>query len=247
MRSQEGFTLTEVVMAMTVGFVILSATLGLLESSTKLNLGVMAKTDAMQRGRLVMDQVTQRLRSQVCLDFQNPAVLANSNAQQVTFYSDFSSGDGSVAPLKTQLLFVPSAGDPTVGAIWEYRFRTTSTVKPPPVSSFPSTPTTRRLLSGNVALQRNSAGATVPFLRYYAFRLVSGRPQASNPLAVPLDTARAETVARIDVAFRARPSRARNDKESIDLTDQVIARHADPNETPPTNVPSDWAPNPDCL
>ena len=83
-------------MAAVIGFVVLSATLGLLESSLRLNHGVMAKTDAMQRGRLAMDDVTQQLRSQVCLDGTTladdipvSAIVAGSNASSVTFYADF--------------------------------------------------------------------------------------------------------------------------------------------------------------
>ena len=43
-RAQDGMTLPEVLVAATVGFIVLAATLGLLESSVRLNTGVMAKT-----------------------------------------------------------------------------------------------------------------------------------------------------------------------------------------------------------
>ncbi len=97
LRSQEGFTLMEMLVAATVGFVILSATLGLLESTLRLDNGVMAKTDAQQRGRLAMDRITQELRSQVCLNLTTPAILpVKSTADSVTFYSDF--GENVKAP-----------------------------------------------------------------------------------------------------------------------------------------------------
>jgi len=68
LRQEEGFTVMEVLIATLVGFVVLAAAMGLLESTVRLNTGVMGKTDAMQRGRLAMDKITQQLRSQVCLD-----------------------------------------------------------------------------------------------------------------------------------------------------------------------------------
>jgi len=99
LRQEEGFTLMEVLMATLVGFVVLAATMGLLESTVKLNTGVMGKTDAMQRGRLAMDKITQQLRSQVCLDLDNPAIPLGATNDSVTFYADYS-WDGKTAPVK---------------------------------------------------------------------------------------------------------------------------------------------------
>ena len=103
LRNQDGFTVMEVLMAITVGFVVLAATLGLLESSVRLNTGLISKTDAMQRARLAMDMVTQDLRSQVCLDFDDAAVVAGTD-DSITFYGDFT--EYGTRPKKRKLTFM---------------------------------------------------------------------------------------------------------------------------------------------
>ena len=85
LRAEDGMTLTEVLIAATTSFVLLAAVLGLLDNTVKLSSGAMQKTDAMQRGRLAMDRVTQPLRSQVCLDLTTPAILPGATADSVTF------------------------------------------------------------------------------------------------------------------------------------------------------------------
>ena len=65
--------------------------------------GVISKTDASQRGRLAMDQMTRALRSQVCLDLGSatarPALEA-ANRNSMTFYTDLS--DGSRPPVRAR-------------------------------------------------------------------------------------------------------------------------------------------------
>ncbi len=246
MRSDEGFTVMEVLVAATVGFVLVAAIMGLLESSLRLNSGVVAKTDAMQRGRLAMDSITQQLRSQVCLDgttFDDSvpvsAVTTESTANSVTFFSDFTSTGAN--PVKRTLAY-----DPATQGISVRTYETT--VTPPKPTDYPATPTRTSLVLENVRLQQKS-GADVPFLRYYAYKLVNGRPRAEQELIPPLDQAAANRVARVDVAFLALPTRSTDRKQGVNLSDQVMARHSDPNafiyeSFSQTYVP---APDPYCL
>jgi type II secretory pathway pseudopilin PulG len=222
LRRQDGFTLTELVMAITVGFVVLSATLGLLESSVHLNLGVMSKTDAMQRGRLAMDNVTQQLRSQVCLDYDNPAVVAGGDGNSVTFYSDYTF-DGK-RPWKRRLTF--DSAKRTITALgWE---APQAAALPLTTASFPLNPTQRRVVIDNVLNQRKD-NADVPFLRYYAYQVVAGVARPTKPLNTPLTADDAKTVARIEIAFTARPTGSKDDKGAVNLSDEIMARHLDPN------------------
>jgi prepilin-type N-terminal cleavage/methylation domain-containing protein len=225
LRNQDGFTLMEVLMAVTVGFVVLAATLGLLESSVRLDAGVMSKTDAMQRGRLAMDTLTQELRSQVCLDFDNPAVLSGAGDNSITFYGDYSAA--GQRPFKREIVF-----NPTNSTITSYRYDAaagaTLPLKP---DSFPSSPTvTRQVLEGARNQVDTALGTIVPFLRYYANQKdADGVYRPSEKLAVPLSADDAKRVARIEISFLARPTGARDDKQAVNLTDQIMARHLDPN------------------
>ena len=83
-RSQEGFTLTELLIAMTAGMVILLAGFGLLETVLKRTGETQLRVEATQRGRQALDVMTRQLRSQVCLNATTPAVAA-ATANSVTF------------------------------------------------------------------------------------------------------------------------------------------------------------------
>jgi hypothetical protein len=224
LRDQDGFTIMEVLVAATVGFVVLAATLGLLESSARLDIGVISKTDAMQRGRLAMDRVTQELRSQVCLDYDNPAVLPASSENAVTYYGDFT--EAGLRPDKRRVAF-----DPVKGTIVDYTYKAPDTaVVPLTVTDFPGAPTRTQLVLESVGRQVDKNGAPVPFFRYYANRLEGdGVYRPNEPLTAPLSVDDAKRVARIEVSFLALPTRASSAKQAVNLTDQVMARHLDPN------------------
>jgi type II secretory pathway component PulJ len=226
LRQEEGFTVMEVLVATLVGFVVLAATMGLLESTVKLHTGVMGKTDGMQRGRLAMDKITQQLRSQVCLDLDNPAILLGATNTSVSFYADFSSADGKVPPQKRTLTL-----DPAKRTITAQIFKT-AVLKPLP-TSYPASPSAVDPVLENVGLAKDGAGADLPFLTYYAYQTVNGHPEPTQLLTTPLNKASAARVARIDINYSVRPTGAKNDKQAISVSDQIVARHADPNLTVP--------------
>jgi Tfp pilus assembly protein PilV len=226
LRSQEGFTLPEVLIAAVIGFVVLAATMGLLTSTLRLGSGISAKTDAMQRGRIALDNITQQLRSQVCLNRDNPAVLADgvspgvvSNASAVTFYADFSDGSGDTPPVKRRLEY-----NATSRSIRSFSY--SSTVDPPTPTSWPASPNRSSVVLENVALQPGT-----PFLKYYAYQRVEGEPSpVYQELLPPLNSAEAARVARIDVAFAAQPTGVRDAaRHAVNVNDRVLVRHADPN------------------
>jgi Tfp pilus assembly protein PilW len=232
LRSQDGMTLPEVLVAATVGFVVLAATLGLLESSVRLNTGVMGKTDAMQRGRLAMDRLTQELRSQVCLNLTTPAVLpVVSTADSITFYSDFGDGSATEAPpIKRTITF-----DPATGNITETSVQGTSTGNGNGNFTFTNVPQ-KQVLFENATRVVEADSTVVPFLKYFAYE-DKGTPLVRSTtleLSPPLDAASAARVARIEIAFAARPTGLKDAaKHSTDIKDQVTVRHADPNLTVP--------------
>jgi hypothetical protein len=85
----------------------------------------------------------------------------------------------------------------------------------------------------NVTRQVDAANNPVPFLQYFAYKLVGGRPQTEEVLVPPLDSAEAARVARIEISYLARPTGTTDNKKGVNLSDQIIARHADPNLTIP--------------
>jgi hypothetical protein len=224
LRDEAGMTVMEVLTAATVGLIVLGAMFALLDSTVRGNTNVMRKTDAMQRGRLAMDVLTQELRSQVCLpNLAGTAVIAGATADQIEFYSDFSEGDGTVPPTKRRLTFEPATGDIKTSIF------TTNVLEPRP-GDYRTTPSQIFMRLENAARQR-VGGVDVPFLRYYAYRWVGNppRPEATEVLTPPLDAIEARRVARIDVNFVSQPTGVEDRKKGVDLLDQIMARHSDPN------------------
>jgi Tfp pilus assembly protein PilW len=223
-REEDGMTLMEVLVAATVGFIVLAATMGLLDSTVRLSGGVIAKTDAMQRGRLAMDRITQQLRSEVCLDLDTPAIATGATDSSVTFYADFSEANGTKLPEKR---IISLSG----GKITAQIFRTTT----PGVYS--ATPSGSNFLLENVLLQKDDANKDLPFLKYYAYETVGGatpHPEATQVLATPLSKAAAARVARVEIRFKALPTGDKSTStRGLNMTDQIVARHADPNLSVP--------------
>jgi Tfp pilus assembly protein PilW len=224
-RAQDGFTLAEMLVAATVGFVVLAATLGLLDSSLRLDNGVMAKTDAQQRGRLAMDRITQELRSQVCLNLTTPAVLPTvSTADSVTFYSDFGQ-DNTAPPMRRTITF-----DATTGNVIESKIQGKGNAGGP--FTFTDPAVNQVIFQG--ATRVVEADKTIrPFLKYYAYQTVGGVLGTTQVLDPPLTAAAAARVARIEISFTARPTGAKDSTNATDIKDEISVRHADPNLTVP--------------
>jgi hypothetical protein len=227
LRQEAGMTLMELMTAISIGMVVLLGMFALLDGSVRMNTNVMSKTDAMQRGRIALDVLTQELRSQVCLpNLAGPAIVPDvTTANTVVFYSDFSEGDGTVPPTKRKLSYDPATGNVTTAI-----YRVGDDNVEPESGDFPDAPSQTLLRLENAGLQRDGA---VPFLRYYAYQWVevegqTPRPEATLELTPPIDANEARRIARIDVSVVANP--LGNDRtKGVDLTDQIMARHSDPN------------------
>ena len=230
LRAEDGMTMMEVLVAATAGFVVLAAALGLLDSSLRLSSGAMQKTDAMQRGRLAMDRITQPLRSQVCLNLTTPAILPGATADSVTFYSDFGQGLATDRPNKKTLTF-----DAATSTITESTIKGVGPNGGP--FTFDGAPGKNLLLERAARQKVKVAGVDqdVPFLRYFAYQQTGNPPRwtATQVLTPPLSAAAAARVARIEVAFTAAPTGGTGAKHTTNLEDQVSVRHADPNLTVP--------------
>jgi prepilin-type N-terminal cleavage/methylation domain-containing protein len=217
-RRQDGFTLPEVLIACVVGLIIVIGALTLLESTLRLSHGVMDRTDAMQRGRLALDDITRSLRSQMCLGKTKAAVISGDGGS-VTYYASYKE---SGPPEKRTLVL-----DPVKGTISELRYA--PVVAAGGAVSYAAAPT----LTRQVLTDAQTADGATPFLRYFTYRQVGATWTPDAPLAAPLDATTAARVARIDVAFLARPSRVRDAERGTVLRDSISVRHADPNANPP--------------
>jgi prepilin-type N-terminal cleavage/methylation domain-containing protein len=224
LRGEEsGFTLVELLTAMTIGLLLLFAALMLLDHSTALTKQITDRQDAVQRGRQAMELMVRDLRSQVCLgDETEPITVARDD--RVTFYADLSDGTTDV---QQRTIRYDAA---TKSLIEDIHIGTG--IYPDLV--YPAAPTRSRLLLANVEPVVD-AGVPRPILRFYAFR-DGGVPGDLEQLATPLIADDAIRTVMVKIAFVALPDGARpRSQDATMLESDVYVRLADPST--PTEGP----------
>lgn len=209
---ERGFTLIEMLLAISVGMILILAAFGLIDASGTQAVKVTDRVDATQRGRLAMDEITRQLHSQVCLK-AGTAAITDGQDNSITFYSY--TGSGAYLPARHTIAY-----DPTTRKITEYDYAGTGT---PPDMSYPATPTSTRTLLADAA---TVGGA--PVFAYYAWTS-SGTVAPTVSLPTPLSAADALRTVRVTIQFKAQPSGKPNSVESTVLQDEVFSRTADPN------------------
>jgi prepilin-type N-terminal cleavage/methylation domain-containing protein len=213
-RSEAGFTLIELLAALAIGMIVLLAAFDLMDNSLAVSGQVSARTDASQRGRGAVDEMTRALRSQVCVNGTAPVVSAGDDA--VTFTFDLS--NGSTVPKQTRLAYSPTARTITQST-WDGSGTE-------PTLTFPGSP--RSL----VVLTDVDPEPSKPIFSYWTIKDGSGGTQL-DPLDAATATADPTRIARIDVAFVAHASGQLEpgpDNAST-IEDSVFARSVDPNAT----------------
>ncbi len=220
-RSQSGFTLIELIVAMTISTMTVLAVFAILDTTVKQSNAVAGRVNATQRARLTMDTITRQLRSQVCYGPTVPALVAGTD-DSVKFHMDLS--DGSKAIEQHELVFNATARTVTE-RVWPGQGS--------PLT-FP-TQTLNRLLVGDVTRAQTKDGTVLPIFKYYAYNLaVPPRPELR--LTTPLNATDLARVAKIEVNFRALPpgNKAGSAAGAVSLQNEVYVRVADPNDPAPT-------------
>lgn len=218
--NQSGMTLVELTIGMAIGLVVTFASLTVLSQAEKASNEIVDRQDAMQRGRLAMEDITRQLRSQVCLG-TTAEPISYGDGTKITFYADLSDGSQNVAK-RTLTYTAPNGATP--GKITEELFAGSGSY---PNLTFPTTPTrTRVLLSG--AKQVVSGSTNVPVFRYYAYQ--PGTPTGDLILlSTPLSAADASRTVKVTVAFVSMPLRSKpRDFDATTLQNEVYVRLADP-------------------
>jgi Tfp pilus assembly protein PilV len=220
LRSQEGFTLPELLVTMTLSMVTLLAAFALLDTVMKRTSDTQLRVEATQRGRQALDVMTRQLRSQVCLPnaITAPAVVS-ATPTSVTFYTDLTTGNGGP---QTRIEKRTLAYDATTRRMIESIVRPGGSAT---AISHTGAPSTRELLA-NV---RPVDG--VSMFRYYAFTTTTPPTptlELVNPGAADLGR-----IARIELAFTMTGGSGAKGAHSIELHDQVYVRAADPNDPAP--------------
>ena len=114
-RDERGFTIIELLVSMLILGIVVAGAMTMMQVVLRQSRGTVERTDAMQRGRLVLDQITREIRSQVCL---NPTTygLHTASDDSITFYTNF--GDGT-KPTELHRLSYDAATDRIVRTVWD--------------------------------------------------------------------------------------------------------------------------------
>lgn len=229
LRDQRGFTLTELMVALMAGMVVLIAIFTLIDVTGRGSTRITGTVEANQRARPVMTRVMDLLSS-TCVGAEVRPIQAGSDANTLTFLHQ--TGDDVV--LTPTLRRLDATGGSLVDSVYP------ATGGQAPSWTFASAPSsTRTMLEFVSPAQSGSPTQSVPYFRYYAY---SGDDISATPLPTPLNAADAARTARVDVAYSTRSVSSGvnpgKNPPSVSLFDSAVLRVSAPSEsTAAENLP----------
>jgi prepilin-type N-terminal cleavage/methylation domain-containing protein len=219
LRGEQGFTLVELLAAISIGMIILFAAGTLLDHSLSASDQVTDRVSTTQRGRAALDYVFRPLRSQVCLPSDLTDTAANdaksaitaADRDTMTFYADLAETS------RIQRRRLTYSGGTLKEELWE-------PVTTTPAYSYNASPTRTRIVAEGVAPQA-VGGVAQPVFRYYAYANTSP-PLPTLELSPPLSTADMARVVKVSVALRSESDRKSNANVGSDLENSAFVRGA---------------------
>lgn len=214
-RDERGYTIVELLVAMTVSLVVLGAIMTIVQVATRHQDRVAERVAANQLARPVMTRIVDRLHS-ACVAPGIAPIQAGSTSSAMILLSK--AGE-AVSPTPDR--YVVSLAD---GALTETAYAATGGQAP--TWTFSGTPVySRQLVDGVDAAALGEPPAAVPVFRYYAY---DGGEVEDTPLPVPpegLSAADAARTVQVDIAFAVTPGSAGPDQNAtIAITDSATLR-----------------------
>jgi Tfp pilus assembly protein PilW len=211
LHAEDGFTLVELLTAMVIGMVVLFGAFTVIDGAFNVNANVSGRSDATQRGRAAMDEITRQLRSQVCASGTSRVLSASPT--QVTFTADLS--NGTRRPDKRQIAY-DAATDTITQSVWD---GTSGSV---PNVQFGATARTRVLVTDT-----DADPAATPAGAVFTYSAITPNTDGASftllGSTVPADDL--DRIARIDIAYVTRPANAGSiDSRAVTFKDSVITR-----------------------
>jgi prepilin-type N-terminal cleavage/methylation domain-containing protein len=215
---ERGFTLVEMLVSITMGLIVLTATFALLSISRTQSARIIDRVSADQRSRSAFEQVLLQLHSS-CVAIGETPIREGSTATTLKFVSRFGS---EPAFTTVRMHEVSLSGSKLIDKI--YTSNTSSTGSK---WRFTTPPVSTAVLSSGVSQSENGAA---PMFRYYKYE-----PQgklSTTPLTVPLTEADANATAQVTVRFTTAPeSGSTRPGRAVDFENSVSLRL-----TPPTEI-----------
>lgn len=255
LRSEQGITLMETLVAMLTGIIVLGALLAILEISLKQETRTTDRVQADQIGRTAMNNIIDELHSS-CIGFGSTAIqapkttptspLAASGPANLWFlsaYGNASSGEADMTSVTEHDINWTSTGTSNtgqpLGTLTDYAFP--SSGGKPGSWTFPALTVaeakakhTVRVLAQDVIPPQPSGVSTI--FQYAKYNNVStsttdGQLEALSSSELPLSIATAENVAKVTISFSQAPEDANTQQgRTASFSDSVILRF-NPSET----------------
>lgn len=184
-RDERGTTLTELLVGMFAGLVVLSALVTLIMVTLSTSSRVSARVHATQEARLTLTKIVNQLHS-ACIAPKVPPIVKDSSATELRFVHATGSAV-SPTPTETRIAF---EGDKLVQRDYAW----VSNVAP--LWTFTTTPVREVILNDGI-----SQIGSKPVFTYY--ESTGGTP---SPIAAPLDITEASKTIQVTVAFMAAPN-----------------------------------------
>ncbi|HEX6457301.1 MAG TPA: prepilin-type N-terminal cleavage/methylation domain-containing protein [Thermoleophilaceae bacterium] len=223
LSDSRGFTLMELVVAMSLGMIVLLASFTVIDRAFITNKAVSDREDALARGRIALEQMTRQIRSMTCAGNNTPISLATDSEVDFYAYMGDPTKGGSLLPDLHKLTY-----DSTKKTIVETQYTVTSVNTTPPTVN--ATPYKNRTLLTNVV----PVDANTPIFSYYTFDPDAAKGSGSfieldRPAVAAADL---PTVVKVSINYLTMPTGIKvNDPHSTTFQDDVFWRAIDP-ETP---------------
>jgi Tfp pilus assembly protein PilW len=217
--AEDGFSLTELLAAMIIGIVVIFGAFSVIDNSATVNGKVAGRTDATQRGRAAMDEITRALRSAVCAN--NTPPITTATPTQVVFTADLS--DGTRLPDQRQFTY-----NATTDAITQSVVAGSGTAN---AVLWAATPKTSSVLTDS-----DPDPATTPAGAIFTYWKFSPGSAGQTLLSLGSTVAAADLsrIARIDIAYVTRPANVSViDARATNVEDSIVVRSVDPDTTDP--------------
>ena len=219
-REESGFTLVELLVSCSIGTIVLLATFMMLDSSVVLTGKVTDRVDRTQRSRVAMEDITRKLRSQVCPAAGQPSIVS-ADDYSVRFYSFM--GTRPYVPDIREISW-----DTNTNSIIEKKWAGTGTA---PSTTWAATPTTRTLITDvKPTFVSGSTGPRGPVFRYYL-------PGAATPLTTPLSATDGAATTKISLAFMTYAQSKNLTGPATTIQNEIFVRTSDPNATSGSTAP----------
>jgi len=255
LREERGFTLIEVLVAMSLGILVSGIALSLLNFTTADVTRITERVHADQTGRVALEKLMLALHSS-CLTAKSDPIKPESTESNLRFVSETSAeneyGEPSAAlpTIRLHEVVYTAGSGKTEGTLTEKSWASKGV---PPNYEFneKETPTKRTLLTG-IQKTENSKKELVPVFRYYRYyketdsKAVLGEldPTPVVSGAEKLNEKEALDVAKVNVSFTAVPEGKENKLNTefgggrpVALEDSAILRLSPSSEENSSNLP----------